>query len=185
MLRGNRVTLRAVQRDDLLRLWAFNNDLAVELAGGGEPPWPQSLERLQAEFDQQAGQGGRDGMTFAIEADDVCIGQCALFNLDQTARTAELGITIGDKAYWGRGYGRECIRLLLRYAFRYQNLHKVWLQVHRRNERAAAAYRACGFAEEGSLRQHVWSNGQYDDLVFMGLLRVDWKDDDDILADLI
>ena len=82
-----------------------------------------------------------------------------------------LGIGIGDKTYWGQGYGREAVQLLVDYGFRHHNLHKVWLEVHGRNQRAIRAYRACGFVEEGRLRQHVWSDGAYDDLVIMGVLR--------------
>ncbi len=63
-----------------------------------------------------------------------------LFNEDHTARTCELGITIGDEAYWGRGYGRESVQLLLEYAFRYHNFHKVWLHVHAANARAIRSY---------------------------------------------
>ena len=113
MLHGKRVTLRALERDDLAQLWAFNNDLAVELAGGGDPPMPQSFARVQADFDNRTGAGGRDDAGFAVEADGKLIGQCALFGFDTVARTCELGITIGDKAYWGRGYGREAVGLLL------------------------------------------------------------------------
>jgi len=174
MLQSDRITLRAMTRDDLPRLCAFNNDLAVELASGGDPPIPQSLARLEAEFDQEASKGGRNGMAFAIEADGLFIGQCALFNVNHTAHTCELGITIGDKAYWGKGYGREAIRLLLRYAFHYQNFHKVWLSVHGANERAQRAYRSCGFVEEGRQLAQVWSDGGYDDLVLMGILREAW-----------
>lgn len=174
MLQGTKLLLRAIRRDDLERQWAFNNDVAVELAGGGDPPLPQSLERLQAEFDSQAGSGGRNGTGFVIEADGQCIGQCALFSVDAVARTAELGITIGDKSYWGKGYGREAITLLVEYGFRHHNLHKVHLRVHARNERAIRAYQACGFREEGRLRAHVWSDGAYDDLVCMGVLRSEW-----------
>jgi hypothetical protein len=47
MLHGEKVILRAIERDDLERIWAFNNDLAVELAGAGDPPYPQSLARLR------------------------------------------------------------------------------------------------------------------------------------------
>lgn len=175
MIRGERLTLRALRRDDLERLCAFNNDLEVELAGGGDPPMPQSLERLQAEFDAQAARGGRDGPTFAIEADGLFIGHCALFQFDDVAATCALGITIGDRAYWGRGYGREALRLLLDYAFRHRNVRRTWLTVNATNERAIRAYRACGFVEEGRLRQHVWSDGQYVDLVHMGLLREEWS----------
>ncbi len=178
MLHGQRVLLRAIERDDIPAIHAINNDVAVELAGGGDPPWPQSLARAYADFDRRAGEGGRDGdwssVAFAIVADQHLIGFCGLHGRDPIAGTAELGITIGDKAYWGKGYGREAIRLLLDYGFGLLNLRRVYLRVHARNERAIRAYRACSFVEEGRLRQHVWSNGVYDDLVYMGAMRADW-----------
>jgi RimJ/RimL family protein N-acetyltransferase len=158
-------------RGDLVRLWAFNNDLDVELAGGGDPPLPQSLERLQADFDRDSAKGGRDEATFAIDVDGKFIGACGLFNVNPTARTCELGIAIGDKAYWSQGYGRDAVCLLVHYAFRYHNFRRVWLWVHAANERAIRAYQAAGFREEGRLRQHAWSNGRYDDVVYMGVLR--------------
>ena len=175
MLKGEKVILRALERDDLPRLWAFNNDLAVELAGGGDPPMPQSLARLQAEFDKKTGEGGRDGADFAIEAEGALIGICALFGFDTTAQTCELGIAIGDQAYWGRGYGREAVNLVLDYAFLLRNARRVYLRVHGRNERAIRAYTACGFVAEGRLRGHVWSDGAYDDLLLMGVLRDEWQ----------
>jgi RimJ/RimL family protein N-acetyltransferase len=174
MLQGKLVRLRSITREDLPRLWEFNNSLEVEIAGGGDPPTPQSLERLQAEFDQEASKGGRDGPSFAIEVDGKFIGQCALFNIDSVAQTCEIGITIGDKEYWGRGYGRDAMRLLLWYAFVQRNIHRVWLKVHAENKRAIRSYWSCGFKEEGRLRAHVWTNGHYEDLIVMGLLREEW-----------
>lgn len=177
MLRGERVILRGVRQDDLPRLWEFNNDLEVELAGGGDPPMPQAIERLQAEFEREWAKGGRDGAKFAIEVDGKLIGQCGLFDFNDTSRTACLGITIGDKEYWSQGYGRESVTLLLEYAFRYRNFRRVWLWVHADNERAIRAYQACGFIEEGRLREHMFSNGRYVDAVYMGVLRRDWQSD--------
>ena len=178
MLQNDKVRLRAISRDDLPALARFNNDLEIELAGGGDPPWPQALERLTAEYESKWSQGGRDGnessVEFAIEGNGQFIGICALFNVNQTARTCELGISIGDKTAWGQGYGRSTITLLLEYAFTYHNMHKVWLEVHGSNERAIRAYLACGFVEEGRQREQVWSNGRYDDLVHMGILRREW-----------
>lgn len=175
MLTGEKVMLRAMRLDDLERLCAFNNEVEVELSGGGDPPYPQSLERLQAEFRAKASQGGRDGAGFAIEADGKFIGQCALFNFDTTSRTCALGITIGDKDYWGKGFGRDAVKVLLGYAFQILNQRRVWLNVNGNNERGIRSYLACGFREEGRLRQQVWSNGQYIDLVQMGILRGEWE----------
>lgn len=174
MLQGEKVVLRAMRREDLELLCQFNNDVETELAGGGDPPMPQSLERLQAEFDADVARGGRNGAGFAIEADGRFIGQCALFNFQETNRTAELGITIGDKACWGRGYGADAVRVLVDYGFRLRNLNRIFLQVNGANARAQAAYRKAGFVEEGRLRSHVWSAGRFDDLIIMGLLREEW-----------
>ncbi len=173
MLRGEKVTLRGVTREDLPRRWEFDNDLVGEPAGGGDPPMPRALDRSRADIDREAAKGGRDGTTFAIEADGVCIGVRGSSHINETAHTAELGIGIDYQAYWGRGYGREAVRRLLDYAFRLRNFRRVWLWVHADNERASGAYRARGFAEEGRLREHSWSDGRYVDVVAMGVLRAD------------
>lgn len=174
MLTFGRVTLRGLRRDDLPRLWEFNNDVDIELAGGGAPPIPQSLDRLVADYDQDASRGGRDGARFAIEADNRFIGQCALFNFSDYTLTAELGITIGDHAYLGKGYGREALHALLHYAFVLRNLRKVFLTVNGNNDRAIHAYQACGFVIEGRWRDQVWSDGRYVDLVCMGVFAAEW-----------
>ena len=92
MLQGNKVLLRALRRSDMELLCQYNNDIEVELAGGGDVPMPQPLERLLAEFDTESGKGGRDDCNFAIETDGKFIGQCALFRFDSVAQTCGLGI---------------------------------------------------------------------------------------------
>lgn len=175
MLKGERVILRAYTRDDLLLSWKFNNDLDVELAGGGDAPMPQPFERLLADYERETAAGGRDDTRFAIEVDGVYIGGCGLMHPNHTSHSVELGIAIGDKEYWNKGYGREAVTLLVHYAFHYRNYRRVWLWVHGRNQRGIRAYKACGFVEEGRLRQHVYSDGAYDDAIFMGILREDWE----------
>ena len=175
MLKSRRVTLRALAREDLPRLHEFNNDLEVELLGGGDPPIPQPLARLQAQFDQDAARAGRDDTNFVIEADGTVIGQCGLYHFDWTAHSCGLGIAIGDRAYWGQGYGRESVTVLLEYAFRYRNFQKVWLTVNSTNERAIRSYNSCGFVQEGRLRRHTWNDGKYVDLIYMGVLKEEWE----------
>ncbi len=175
MLRGEKVTLRATTREDLTSHWRFENDLDFFLAGGGDPPAPVPLERLQRDFDREISDPPSNKTEFAIEADGEYIDRCGLYNIDRTARHAELGISIGDKDYWGRGYGREVVGLLLDYAFRLRNFRRVWLEVHAGNERGIRAYRSCGFVEEGRMREHVWLAGRYVDNVIMGVLREEWN----------
>src|SRR5262249_23759045 len=81
-----------------------------------------------------------------------------------------------DKAYWNRGYGTEALRLLLRHGFHTLNLNRVALRVYGNNARAIHAYEKAGFAHEGQLRQAIYKEGAYRDVLLMSVLREEWKD---------
>jgi RimJ/RimL family protein N-acetyltransferase len=85
-------------------------------------------------------------------------------------RRATLGIMIGDKACWSRGFGTDAILTVLRYGFEELNLNRVDLTCDERNGRGIACYRKCGFAEEGRMRQHRFSKGRYWDTLVMAVL---------------
>ncbi len=172
VLNGELVTLRPIEPDDYPLLTVFANDIDVELLGGGDPPTPTPQASVASAWEQA--RENSDSINFAVTANEATgklIGMCGLFRQDQIGRTAELGITIGVREYWGRGFGREAVRLLVDYAFSMRNIRKVHLSVHATNPRAIRSYTAAGFVEEGRLQQHVWSNGAYVDLVLMGRLR--------------
>jgi RimJ/RimL family protein N-acetyltransferase len=169
MLRGELVTLRAFRPDDLDPLTDFQNDVETELLGGGAAPTPTTREWMADLWDRYS--KDRSGAAFVIEADGTVIGQVGLFNADALARTIELGITVGDRDYWGRGYGTEAVRLAVDYAFRLRNLRKVHLTVLSNNPRAIASYVKAGFVEEGRQREQAWSAGEYVDLIAMGCFR--------------
>lgn len=170
MFKGERVTLRATTREDMHRQWEFENDPEMWFWDGGTPR-PTTMEAVFAHFDQNKDTGS--DVEFAIEADGKYIGHCGLHSFEDAARHCELSVEIGDREYWGKGYGRETVAMLLDYAFKHRNMTRVWLQTHSENERAIRCYRACGFVEEGRLRQHIWIDGRYVDRVIMGVLKSD------------
>jgi len=172
MLKGDKVILRPMRREYLEKYFEYRNDVELQILAGAEPPMPMEYERLDALFEAHLDRPQPEISWFGIEVQGgKFIGQCLLHNFDYTARTCELGITIGDRDYVGRGYGRDVVTLLVKYAFRLRNMEKVWLTVVASNERALKAFRASGFEEEGRLKRHVWLDGRYDDLVYMGVLR--------------
>lgn len=176
MLRGDRVLLRAIRREDLVRQVEWDSDLETVLLADNDPPRPWSLEQLQARFDKKALEEIKpdDWVGFSIEVEGVHIGGCGLYGVNLTHRTCWLGITIGEPEYRGKGYGSDAIRVLLEYAFRYKNMRKVCLTTGSDNERSQRCYRACGFVEEGRLRQQEWSDGRYIDIIYMGILQEEW-----------
>jgi RimJ/RimL family protein N-acetyltransferase len=172
VLRGKRVTLRAIEREDLVRFHAIeqNVDLAI-LADGYWEPVP--LAKYERTFEKRLEQD--EWNRFVIEVEGKMIGTIGLHRMNRREGTTQFGVGIYDPEYLGQGYGREAIGLLLDYAFRIQNWRRVWLDTDATNERAIRAYRACGFVEEGRLRHHAYANGEYVDLIVMGMLRSEWE----------
>jgi len=135
MFKSERVTLRAMRKDDVTRQHEFNQDLELF---GLECDYPRatSLEKAMADFEGWSTKPDENTAWFAIEADGKYIGNCVLMNLKDRFGNLELGILIGDREYWNRGYGREAVRLLLRYGFHYLGSRRIVLTTHAKNERA-------------------------------------------------
>ena len=172
MLKGSKVILRAITPEDIERQCQFDNDLELYLLDASAPQ-PKSSQQVQTDTENLI--KGGDAIVFAIEADGEYIGNCELVEFNPINQTCKLGIQIGDRNYWGRSYGRDAVKLLLDYAFRYRNIRKVGLGVAANNERAIRCYHACGFVEEGRLRQEIWISGKYIDRILMGILRREWE----------
>jgi RimJ/RimL family protein N-acetyltransferase len=173
MFKGEKVILRPNKAEDIPRLLEFAQD--VDLFGlGSDYPSAYSLERTRANYESWMKEDSHKAF-FAIEADDKYIGDCGLMGLGDPHGSAELGIRIGDRAYWGRGYGRDAVRLLLHYGFHYLGLRRIVLTTHAKNPRAIRCYLACGFVEEGRPRKAIWLEGEYVDLVNMSILRDEWQ----------
>jgi RimJ/RimL family protein N-acetyltransferase len=175
MLKGERVTLRAVERDDLPAIHAVRNDPEVE-GRVFAAPLPHSLAELEAQFDAQAAKPAheREDIVFAIETGGAVIGRLILFDQDTVSGTIRLGVGIA-RDHQGRGLGTEAVDLSLSYAFRDLGVRKVWLDVLADNPQAIASYRKSGFVEEGRMRAHYRHDGEHRDAVLMGILRDEWE----------
>jgi RimJ/RimL family protein N-acetyltransferase len=174
MIEGTLVRLRALEKDDLQHFVAWVNDpetrrfmtIRYPLSMTEEESWWQGhLER-------------KNDRAFAIETKDgIYIGNLGLHNIEPENRRAMLGIMIGQKDYWGRGYGTDAIRTLLAWAFGYLNLHRVYLTVYAYNQRAIRCYEKSGFRHEGTMRQARYADGRYHDELMMGILRDEFQAD--------
>ena len=108
-------------------------------------------------------------------ADDKPIGMLDLSGINWTAGDAWLSVGIGEPEYWGKGYGREAVDLLLRFGFESLNLRRVSLDVFEYNERAIKSYCKLGFQIEGRMRQFLNRYDRRWDLIYMGILRSEWE----------
>lgn len=117
-----------------------------------------------------------DGYQFSIRAlaDDRLIGFIGLW-ADLVHSEGWVGIGIGEREFWGKGYGTDAMRLVLRYAFTEVNLRRVSLALHSYNERALRSYEKAGFRLEGRTRSDQRRDGRRTDTLWMGILRDEWS----------
>ncbi|MEN4011674.1 MAG: GNAT family protein [Chloroflexota bacterium] len=102
------------------------------------------------------------------------IGNIGLHNIEWRIRSAEVGLFIGEKTYWGHGFGSRALRMMVDYAFNTLNLNRIFLHVFETNARGIRAYQKVGFVEEGRLRQDMYKDGRYIDVLMMSILRQEW-----------
>ncbi len=170
MLFGESIRLRAIEREDIPAFVRWFNDPEVRRYLLMYKPLSKAREErwFEAHLDKQ------DEFIFAIEARTeegwVHIGNIGLHRVDWKNRNATLGIVLGEKAYWGRGYGTDAVRTALRFAFQELNLHRVELEVVAENLRAIRCYEKAGFIREGTRREALFGDGRYHDAYMMAVL---------------
>lgn len=176
MLFSQRLRLRPIQRSDLPFFVEWLND--PEVRQFITVTIPLSLEEEEQWYEQMLKQP-KPERPFAIEVREEgewrLIGNITLFDLSWVNRSAEVGILIGDKRFWNRGYGREAMRLMVQHAFETLNLNRVYLRVDVENIRGIKSYEQAGFVKEGILRQANYRNGKYSDMMVMSVLRSEWQ----------
>ncbi len=171
---GQKCYLSPCAPEDAAKWAEWFNDLSVTIPLGDEAYIPIHLAGQEELLSSVIKEGYHWFSIVDLETDSL-IGRGILFNVDQVNRTAMLGIAIGEKAYWDRGYGQEATRLLLDYGFNLLNLNNIMLGVYAYNERAIRCYQKVGFKEIGRRRQARIIGGQTFDTVFMDMLAEEFE----------
>src|SRR5690606_32220306 len=126
----------------------------------------------------EKGQEKQDDKSFRFSIrtlkDNVLIGSTGLWIQNWSQGDAWLGIFIGEREYWGKGYGTDAMRLIVGYGFRELNLRRITLGLHSYNERALKSYQKVGFILEGRVRGEGLRDGVRYDSLYMGILREEW-----------
>ncbi len=175
MICGPRLRLRPLERADIPAMLAWFADPDVRATLASYRPF-NDVEETQW-FESNAKQGDKQSWGIEIPTEPSgwrLVGNCGFHQINWRVRKAELGVVIGDKTQWDKGYGTEAVRVLVDWAFGTLNLNRVELVVYARNARAQRAYAKAGFVVEGRLRQADFYAGQYDDVLQMAVLRQDW-----------
>ncbi|GAA0070209.1 GNAT family protein [Clostridium sardiniense] len=174
MYKGKKVILRAHKEDDIAKLNDFINDYEVKRLLNIETSFPLAL--WQEEEWVKKRRDNDQTYDFAIEdLESGCIiGGCSINSTSIKNRNCIIGIMIGDKDYWGKGYGYDALSVLIKFIFEECNMEKIKLGAFSLNPRAIACYKKLGFKEEGRLKREIYREGKYHDEILMALFKEEY-----------
>jgi RimJ/RimL family protein N-acetyltransferase len=178
VLQGEWIRLAAHNLDadaETIASWSRNTEFSHLLTIGAPSLW--TAQGVKADMAEDLADEKKDRVfPFVIRtlADDRLIGFIHLDINDWPQREAWLAIGIGSRDDWGRGYGTDAMRVLMRFAFAELNLERLTLNVFEYNERAVRSYLKAGFVVEGRQRQRLKRGDRRYDMIFMGVLRDEW-----------
>lgn len=165
--RGERIVLRRKRLADATNDYAWRSDPELARYDAAAPLRIDFRDFLLI-FSEDLHHRSPSRHTFAIEDErGRHVGNIMYYNIDRRRRQAELGITIGDRNYWGKGYGSEAVRALVGYIFGNTDLTRVYLNTLKWNERAQRSFEKAGFQPCGRDRRDGY------DFVVMEVLRED------------
>jgi len=174
MLRGDKITLRALEREDLPRMRDWRN--LPEFRRHFREFRELNLLHQQQWF-ERISTSANDFM-FMIERneDRLPIGVCGLVYTQWVLRSADISLYIGHEEIYvdgPGGYAEDAARVLMRYGFDNLNLHKLWTELYSFDHRKVELFTRLGFARDAVLRDNCYEDGRYHDSYIYSLIRPD------------
>jgi len=169
---SGKVILRSMAWEDLPVLFSWMQDswLLSAINRTRKTTWPSHLawyNKIQHDKQQII-------FSIVLKRSGRLLGQCGLKNIDHENKKAELWIFLGEKKMQGRGYGKNALQGLLRYAFMEAALNRIYLYAIDSNEKAVQFYKGLGFVQEGIFRQDVMICSSFHDTIHLSILKQDY-----------
>ncbi len=174
-LEGDRISLREVLLTDVnanYHRWMNDPEVTRYLESRF---YPNSVEGLRDYVSHKL--GDRDNIFLAIILKDGerHIGNIKLGPINWIHRFADVGILIGEKDCWRKGYATEAILLITDYAFKTLNLHHLTAGCYAANVGSTKAFIKAGWQQEGVQHNHFFCGETYMDAIMLGITRADAK----------
>lgn len=170
MIISSKVILREKNPADAWDDYAWETD--PELARlDAAPPLSISYPWFLSEYTNELYRSSTTSHRFAVDTlDGKHIGNCSYYNLDETRGEVELGIMIGNRDYWNKGYGTDAVTTLVNYIFHQTDLNRIYLKTLDWNTRAQKSFQKCGFSSYGQMAKDGYN------FVLMEIYRSRWHE---------
>jgi len=177
-IEGDRIYLREVRVSDVNEnyyQWMNDPEITQYLESRF---YPNSIGTLQEYVKDFQGDKANIFLAIVLKENHKHIGNIKMGPINWFHRLADIGIMIGEKGSWGKGYASEAISVLVNFAFNTLNLHKLTAGCYEQNEGSLKAFQRAGFEIEGVRKRHCFFNGNYVDTILLGKINHTEKNDE-------
>lgn len=164
VLQGSRIYLRTAQLSDVgekYQTWLADPEVGHYLISG---PQHYTFEQLSDYVLSQKTSPNALFLFIVLNHTQEPIGTIRLSNIDRRHGLGEIGIMIGEKSVWGKGYASEAIQVLSEYAFKKFQLHKINAGMCKGNESSLRAFEKAGYSLWGVRKNHFLVDNHYVDV---------------------
>lgn len=172
-LKGEKVFLRAIERDDIEFLREMINDPEMEKNVGG---WSFPISKYEQEkwFENQI--QNKNDIRYIIEVEEKKIGLVTITDIDWKNRKACNGIKLYNNDVRGKGYGTDTIKTIMKYAFEELQLNKLYSVILEYNIPSLNLYKKCGWKIDGILREEKFKGNHYVNEMAISILKKDYEE---------
>jgi RimJ/RimL family protein N-acetyltransferase len=169
VIKGKKIRLREKKLSDVRNDYRWQTD--PELAKlDAAPTLDMSFSIYLLDYSTVMNHHDRHRYPLAIDAlEGRHIGNCTCYDIDPRKGEAQIGIMIGDKDYWDKGYGVDAINTLIDHVYKTSGLNRLYLKTLDWNKRAQQCFIKCGFTPCGSLKRDDYN------FILMELKREQWE----------
>lgn len=167
------IKLRAIELEDLELIREMINDPVIEnMTGGGGLP----VSKYQQEEWFKSLKDRKNEVRLIIDTEEYgAVGTMMLTDIDYQNSTAQLHSKIAtSKNMRGKGYGTKATAALVKYAFEQMNLHCIYSYIIEYNAASQRVKEKCGFKKDGILRNRIYKNGEYHNIVAWSITKEDF-----------
>lgn len=174
-IKGDKVLLRAIKKEDLPLLHKWSNDPEINYMLGG---WHFPSSEVDQEKWFNSLSLTSNNQRFAIETEELgLIGMANLVDINWKDRNAFHGMLLGDKDMRGKGYGVDTILTINKYAFEELGLMRMNGSMISFNEASIGVYtKKCGWKVEGTKKNHYFRKNQWWDQIVVGITKDDYDE---------
>ena len=176
IIRGERVYFTPLQMDNIYQHFEWNNDPELNRLDSEIPFQKEPFGEFKRRFEHMVAHPQPQSIDFEIhDRDGTLIGVAYITDISHPNRHCIVGITIGDRDYWGKGYGRDALRTVLRYAFNKLDMHRVAAETFEYNTAWRTLVEWADFEKEGTEREYLSREDGYWDKEMYALLEEEYR----------